>query len=133
MSASSRSDSTIVVPGAKTSAFWTKGLSLELNKLLTYSIAIANSVGIFIENARDPKMVARLPDWYKRSFSDAQSFVLLPVMLENQSTVALMYGDWTHTTEPRRISQQEMAALNELSRELRRFFAQAPVGELETL
>ena len=98
-----------------------------------FHLAIANSVGIFIENARDPKMVARLPDWYKRSFSDAQSFVLLPVMLENQSTVALMYGDWTHNTEPRRISQQEMAALNELSRELRRFFAQAPVGELETL
>ena len=45
-----------------------------------FHLAIANSVGIFIENARDPKMVARLPDWYKRSFSDAQSFVLLPVM-----------------------------------------------------
>jgi HD-like signal output (HDOD) protein len=98
-----------------------------------FHLAIANSVGIFIENARDPKMLARLPDWYRRAFGDAHSFVLLPVMLENQSTVALLYGDWTHTDEPRRISQEEMAALNELSRELRRFFARAPVGEVETL
>ncbi|WP_460901410.1 HDOD domain-containing protein [Paraburkholderia jirisanensis] len=98
-----------------------------------FHLAIANSVGIFIENARDPKMVARLPDWYKHSFADAHSFVLLPVMLDNQSTVALLYGDWTHSDQPRRISQQEMAALNELSRELRRFFAHTPVTELELL
>ncbi len=93
-----------------------------------FHLAIANSVGIFIENARDPKMLARLPEWYRRAFSDAHSFVLLPVMLENQSTVALLYGDWTHTDEPRRISQQEMAALNELSRELRRFFRASASG-----
>jgi hypothetical protein len=54
-------------------------------------------------------------------------------MLDNQSTVALLYGDWTHSDQPRRISQQEMAALNELSRELRRFFAHTPVTELELL
>jgi hypothetical protein len=97
-----------------------------------FHLAIANSVGIFIENARDPKMVARLPDWYRNAFADARSFVLLPV-IANQSTVALLYGDWTQGHESRKISQAEMSALNELARELGRFFAHAPTCALETL
>jgi hypothetical protein len=51
----------------------------------------------------------------------------------NQSTVALMYGDWTHAHEPRKISQSEMGALNELARELERFFRHAPTREVEML
>jgi hypothetical protein len=98
-----------------------------------FHLAIANSVGIFIENARDPKMVARLPEWFRRSFADTRSFVLLPVMGENQSTVALLYGDWCQADEARRISQGEMAALNELARELGRFFSHAPMQEMEML
>jgi hypothetical protein len=98
-----------------------------------FHLAIANSVGIFIENARDPKMHARLPDWYRRAFSGVHAFVLLPVVMENKSTVALVYGDWANHDVPRRISQREMAALNELTRELGRFFAHAPVSEVEML
>ena len=48
-------------------------------------------------------------------------------------TVALMYGDWSRDKEPRKISQREMSALNELARELGRFFAHAPTREVETL
>jgi hypothetical protein len=102
-----------------------------------FHLAIANSVGIFIENARDPKMVARLPEWFRRSFDDAQSFVLLPIVDETQQTVALLYGDWSQTPEPRpesrRISQKEMGALNELARELGRFFVQGQMQEMETM
>ncbi|MDE1184579.1 HDOD domain-containing protein [Paraburkholderia sp.] len=98
-----------------------------------FHLAIANSVGIFIENARDPKMVARLPEWFRRTFDDARSFVLLPVVGEGRSPVALVYGDWSLAHEPRRISQKEMAALNELARELARFFSQAPTREMEML
>jgi HD-like signal output (HDOD) protein len=97
-----------------------------------FHLAITNSVGIFIENARDPKMVARLPQWFRTAFADARSFVLLPVLVD-QSTVALMYGDWTHAHEPRKISQSEMGALNELARELERFFRHAPTREVEML
>ncbi|GLU32509.1 HDOD domain-containing protein [Trinickia caryophylli] len=97
-----------------------------------FHLAIANSVGIFIENARDPKMVARLPTWFRDAFSDARSFVLLPVVA-HQSTVALIYGDWCHGGEARKISQAQMSALNELARELGRFFAHAPAREVETL
>jgi HD-like signal output (HDOD) protein len=94
-----------------------------------FHLAIANPVGIFIENARDPKMLARLPAWFKRTFHDARSFVLLPVIGENQATAGLLYGDWSIANEPRRISQAEMAALNELARELSRFFSHAALSE----
>lgn len=97
-----------------------------------FHLAITNSVGIFIENAHDPKMVARLPAWFRQAFDTTRSFVLLPVVA-NQSTVALLYGDWSATQDPRKISQTEMSALNELARELGRFFAHAPARELETL
>jgi HD-like signal output (HDOD) protein len=97
-----------------------------------FHLAIANSVGIFIENARDPKMIARLPAWYRQAFDDVRSFVLLPVVA-HQSAVALLYGDWSLSQEPRKISQTQMSALNELARELGRFFAHAPARELEML
>lgn len=97
-----------------------------------FHLAIANSVGIFIENARDPKMMARLPSWYRNAFDDARSFVLLPVTA-HQSAAALLYGDWSLSQEPRKISQTQMSALNELARELGRFFAHAPARELEIL
>jgi hypothetical protein len=98
-----------------------------------FHLAIANSVGIFIENARDPKMVARLPEWFRRSFDDARAFVLLPVLDETDQTVALLYGDWSHTQEARRITQKEMSVLNELAQELGRFFGQGQMREMETM
>jgi len=98
-----------------------------------FHLAIANSVGIFIENARDPKMVARLPEWFRRSFDDTRAFVLLPVVDETEQTVALLYGDWSHTQEPRRISQKEMSVLNELAKELGRFFGLGQMREMETM
>ncbi len=92
-----------------------------------FHLAIANSVGIFIENARDPKMLARLPGWYRARFDDTRAFVLLPVAVAGDAPVALVYGDWLMSQEPRRISQKEMSALNGLAHELARFFAAHPV------
>ncbi|MXN77978.1 HDOD domain-containing protein [Burkholderia sp. 4701] len=86
-----------------------------------FHLAITNSVGIFIEQAREPKMVKRLPKWYLDAFDDAHAFVLLPVRVGG-STVALLYGDWAGAQPARKITQQEMAVLNEMARELGRFF-----------
>ncbi|CAG9215785.1 Predicted signal transduction protein [Paraburkholderia tropica] len=88
-----------------------------------FHLAIANSVGIFIENAQDPKMLTRLPGWYRARFDDTRAFVLLPVATQGEPPVALLYGDWMTSQEPRRISQKEMSALNELAHELARFFS----------
>ncbi|MDF3081546.1 HDOD domain-containing protein [Burkholderia sola] len=90
-----------------------------------FHLAISNSVGIFIEQAQDPKMTKRLPGWYLDAFDDARAFVLLPVRV-GATSVALLYGDWAGAQPARKISQQEMAVLNELARELGRFFAAQP-------
>ncbi|KVO08546.1 histidine kinase [Burkholderia ubonensis] len=86
-----------------------------------FHLAITNSVGIFIEQAREPKMMKRLPAWYLDAFDDAHAFVLLPVRV-GAGAVALLYGDWAGAQPARKITQQEMAVLNEMARELARFF-----------
>ncbi|WP_179404771.1 HDOD domain-containing protein [Burkholderia guangdongensis] len=86
-----------------------------------FHLAIGNSVGIYIEQAREPKMLRRLPAWYRDAFDDAHAFVLLPVRA-GASTVALLYGDWAGAAPPRKIEPHEMALLNALARELGRFF-----------
>ncbi|MDR6500253.1 HD-like signal output (HDOD) protein [Burkholderia ambifaria] len=86
-----------------------------------FHLAITNSVGIFIEQAQEPKMLKRLPAWYLDAFDDARAFVLLPVRV-GTTTVALLYGDWAGAQPARKIAQQEMSVLNELARELGRFF-----------
>ncbi|UVE66004.1 HDOD domain-containing protein [Burkholderia pyrrocinia] len=86
-----------------------------------FHLAITNSVGIFIEQAQDPKMLKRLPAWYLDALDDTRAFVLLPVRV-GTTTVALLYGDWAGAQPARKITQQEMSVLNELARELSRFF-----------
>ncbi|KVT04426.1 histidine kinase [Burkholderia sp. MSMB1078WGS] len=90
-----------------------------------FHLAISNSVGIFIEQAQEPKMMKRLPAWYLDVFDDTRAFVLLPVRV-GATSVALLYGDWAGGQPARKISQQEMAVLNELARELGRFFPAPP-------
>lgn len=97
-----------------------------------FHLAITNPVGIFIENAHDPRIDARLPRWYKETLGEAQAFVLLPVK-SDASTVALVYGDWTHPQHVRKIAPSEMSALNELTRELSRFFSSANWKEVELI
>jgi len=86
-----------------------------------FHLAISNSVGIFIEQAQEPKMLKRLPAWYLDAFDDTRAFVLLPVRV-GTTTVALLYGDWAGAQPARKITQQEMSVLNELAHELGRFF-----------
>ncbi|GAB7535264.1 HDOD domain-containing protein [Burkholderia sp. 22PA0099] len=87
-----------------------------------FHLAISNSVGIFIEDARDPKMLRRLPAWYRDAFHDVHGFVLLPVR-SGEHCVALLYGDWSGSQQTQRIAHREMAVLNSMGAELARFFA----------
>ncbi len=87
-----------------------------------FHLAIANSVGIFFENARDPKFKAHIPAWFRQALPDAHAFVLLPVRTQT-GAVALIYGDWNRPEAVRKILPDEMAALNEMATELGRFFA----------
>src|SRR5690606_10500583 len=90
-----------------------------------FHLAITNSVGIFIENALDPRFTIHLPAWFREAMPDARSLVLLPVRVENRAE-ALIYGDWSDDALVRKINADEMRVLNELARELSRFFS-API------
>ncbi len=86
-----------------------------------FHLALANSMGIFIEDSNAPNFSLHIPDWFKTALPDAQGFILLPVRCGN-SAVALLYGDWNKPGLMRKILPQEMSVLNELAKELGRFF-----------
>ncbi len=68
---------------------------------------------IFIENARDPKFAAKLPDWWKNSLADARSFVILPLCTNGQPA-GFIYGDWDASFPAIALSQTEFSLLNDL-------------------
>jgi hypothetical protein len=68
---------------------------------------------IFIENAKDPKFAAKLPQWWKTSLSDARSFVILPLCTGGQPA-GFIYGDWDESFPSIALSQTEFALLNDI-------------------
>jgi HD-like signal output (HDOD) protein len=68
---------------------------------------------IFIENARDPKFAAKLPQWWKSTLADARSFVILPLCAHGQP-VGFIYGDWDDSFPPIALSQTEFTLLNDV-------------------
>ena len=68
---------------------------------------------IFIENARDPKFAAKLPQWWKSTLAEARSFVILPLSSNGQPT-GFLYGDWDETFPPIQLSQAEFSLLNDM-------------------
>jgi HD-like signal output (HDOD) protein len=68
---------------------------------------------IFIENARDPKFAAKLPQWWTGTLADARSFVILPLSANGQPA-GFLYGDWDDSFPPIQLSQTEFALLNDM-------------------
>ncbi|MFC0133984.1 HDOD domain-containing protein [Massilia eurypsychrophila] len=68
---------------------------------------------IFIDNARDPKFAAKLPQWWKSTLSEARSFVILP-LCANGHPAGFIYGDWDDSFPPIALSQIEFALLNDV-------------------
>ncbi|RJG26392.1 HDOD domain-containing protein [Massilia cavernae] len=68
---------------------------------------------IFIENAKDPKFAAKLPNWWLSSLSDARSFVILPLCANGQPA-GFIYGDWDDSFPSIQLSQAEFAMMNDL-------------------
>jgi transcriptional regulator with GAF, ATPase, and Fis domain len=68
---------------------------------------------IFIENARDPKFAAKLPQWWRSTMSDARSFVILPLCSNGQPT-GFLYGDWDDSFPPIQLSPTEFSLLNDM-------------------
>jgi HD-like signal output (HDOD) protein len=68
---------------------------------------------IFIENARDPKFAAKLPQWWKATLSEARSFVILPLSAHGKPA-GFIYGDWDDSFPAIALSQTEFTLLNDL-------------------
>lgn len=68
---------------------------------------------IFIENARDAKFAAKLPQWWKVSLAEARSFVIVPLSYNGQPA-GFLYGDWDDTFPPIQLSPTEFSLLNDI-------------------
>ncbi|TFW17500.1 HDOD domain-containing protein [Duganella callida] len=68
---------------------------------------------IFIDNAHDTKLAAKLPAWWKNSLSEARSFVVLPLTANGQPA-GFLYGDWDDSFPPIQLSQTEFSLLNDM-------------------
>lgn len=68
---------------------------------------------IFIENARDAKFAAKLPQWWKAALSEAHSFVIIPLSYNGQAA-GFLYGDWDDTFPPIQLSPTEFSLLNDI-------------------
>jgi hypothetical protein len=82
-----------------------------------FHLALTNGRAILIDNAREPRIVPRIPLWHRQHFSNVKSFFLLPVRQRNQ-TVALLYGDWGGALCAGGIGPKEMEFLHYMGDEI---------------
>lgn len=57
-----------------------------------FHAALAHQTDVHISDARDEKVAARLPQWYRGLLPEARSFFLLPLVV-NKHVVGFIYGD----------------------------------------
>jgi hypothetical protein len=76
-----------------------------------FHAALNNDRVIFIENARDSKFAAKLPQWWKDTLHDATSFVILPVCSDGKP-VGFIYGDWDASYPVIALNEAEFSLLN---------------------
>lgn len=74
----------------------TFGFSLKFEADV-FHLAIEKGVDIVIEDIASDKIASKIPDWYHK-VSDAKSFLLLPVMVNNKA-VACLYADMLSTNQ----------------------------------
>jgi hypothetical protein len=76
-----------------------------------FHAALNNDRVIFIENARDPKFAAKLPQWWKDTLQGASSFVIMPVCSDGKP-VGFIYGDWDGSYPTIALNEAEFGLLN---------------------
>jgi HD-like signal output (HDOD) protein len=78
-----------------------------------FHAALTSDRVIFIENARDPKFAAKLPQWWKATLSEARSFVILPLCTNGQGA-GFIYGDWDDSFPAIALTAAEFNLLNDV-------------------
>jgi serine/threonine protein kinase len=76
-----------------------------------FHLAIEKGVDIVIEDLRAESIASKVPAWY-RSMVDAQSFILLPVVI-NKKTIGLFYADMQQANSLK-LSERQLSLLRTL-------------------
>lgn len=75
-----------------------------------FHAALAHGADIFIQDALDQKIAARVPAWHLQAAPGTASFVILPLTVKGR-TVGFLYADWL---APVQLGAAEMATLKAL-------------------
>ena len=78
-----------------------------------FHVALASDRVIFIENAHDAQVAAKLPGGWKGTLSEARCFIVIPLCAHGQQA-GFIYGDWDDTYPQVILSQTEFGLLNDL-------------------
>jgi HD-like signal output (HDOD) protein len=78
-----------------------------------FHAALANDKMIFVENARDPAFINKLPRWWKDALPTTRSFVVMPLTI-NLSPIGFLYGDWDISVAASKVEAAEVVPMNEL-------------------
>lgn len=78
-----------------------------------FHAALANNKMIFVEDARTPGFLNKLPRWWRENLPTSRSFVVLPLML-NFHPIGFLYGDWDQSSPSFKIMPNEVVLLDEL-------------------
>ncbi len=76
-----------------------------------FNIILSRGVDVLISDATDPKIAARIPDWYRRQMG-AQTFIVFPLLMKG-APVAMIYADRDKAGEIV-ISEKELSLLRTL-------------------
>lgn len=76
-----------------------------------FHIAFKNNVDIKIDDARDPKIADKVPEWYKRKVN-SRFFIIFPIVIKH-SPIALLYID-SADQAPIPISDEQLGLLKTL-------------------
>ena len=69
------------------------------------------------EDTLDAEVAHRVPRWYRDAMPDTRTILLAPVKLRNRC-VALLCGDWGGTCLPEGLTEAELGAVDDLTREI---------------
>ena len=58
-----------------------------------FHLSLSNKADVFIEEVSTVKESASIPFWYRKALPDAATFILLP-LVSNNEVVGLIYADW---------------------------------------
>ncbi|NEX61311.1 HDOD domain-containing protein [Noviherbaspirillum galbum] len=78
-----------------------------------FHAALANNKMIFVENARDPAFVNKVPRWWREALPTARSFMVLPVTV-HRHPIGFIYGDWDASLPVAKVELADAGPLNEL-------------------